>query len=110
MTVYYDGLCRGCSVAADTMRTPESHIDFVDANKVPLPTGISFQDAMHDVHVVEESGTTYKGSEAILRILDEYPHWRWLAASGRLPGMRNLAAALYRIVAHNRYWLFGRKS
>ena len=110
ITVYYDGMCRGCSVAADALSAEPGKMYFVDANKTELPAGITFQDAMHDVYAVDVSGRRYKGAEAVLKILEQYPKWRWLSKLGQLPGMRNIAAMFYRTIAHNRYWLFGRKN
>src|SRR3989344_9282166 len=71
ITVYYDGMCRGGSVAADALSAEPGKMYFVDANKTELPAGITFQDAMHDVYAVDVSGRRYKGDEAVLKILEQ---------------------------------------
>ena len=81
-----------------------------DISKGDLPAGISREAAMRDVHVVDENGHVYRGSEAVLRVFEEYPRLRWIATVGRWPVFRQLAAVTYRIIEKTRYWIFGRAS
>ncbi len=107
ITVYYDGSCPLCSAVvhpfdADTF-------DKRDVTKEPLPSHISPEQAQREVHVVDAAGKTYRGVDAVFRILDEQRGWRWLARVGRLPGFHFLAAATYAFVARNRYRFFEKK-
>ncbi len=79
-----------------------------DATKDALPSGITQDAAMKHIHVVDEGGRTYVGSEAFLRILAEYPRWRWCARVGRWPIIKQFLDIGYWLIARNRYWLFGR--
>lgn len=58
--------------------------------------------ALHNMHAIDEAGRIYAGGDAILRILEEYPRWRWLARVGRVWGIRHLVYVAYRIVATHR--------
>jgi predicted DCC family thiol-disulfide oxidoreductase YuxK len=109
--IYYDGVCNLCSGLADTIDQSEHGANFSlnDISKDPLPQGVSKEEAMHDVHVVDESGTMYRGADAVLRVLDMYPGFRWIAALGRLPGLHLIAMGVYRVVEQTRYRIFGRK-
>jgi predicted DCC family thiol-disulfide oxidoreductase YuxK len=108
ITVYYDGLCKGCTFAADTLKKDDS-VALVDARSGALPAGITHREAMHDVHVVDEGGNVYKGADAIIKLLERNPRTRFLGRVARAPGMHVLAVGLYRFISHYRYSLFGRK-
>lgn len=60
----------------------------------------------NDVHVVDREGVTYRGAQAILKIVDEYPHLWLLAGAGRAPVVRLLLPIGYSVVAANRRVLF----
>jgi predicted DCC family thiol-disulfide oxidoreductase YuxK len=103
--VYYDGTCRLCSGIVEKLEQSSQSEKFesVDAAHDELPTSISKKAAMRDVHVVDERGRVYAGADAVLHIIDEYPRWRWVSSIVKLPGMRQLAALGYRVVADNRH-------
>ena len=111
ITVYYDGLCNLCSGVMDTVAASSisSTVGHKDISKDELPIGITKEQAMHDVHVIDAEGRMYKGADAVMMIFEQYPHLRWLAAVGRLPGIHLIARGIYRIVEKTRYLLFGRK-
>ena len=108
--VYYDGTCRVCSGFVDTVGASsrgglfERH----DASSETLPSQFSRDEAMHDIHVVDADGEIHRGANAIFRIMDEYTIWRPVALLGRLPGMSFIARVFYRLIAENRYRLFGK--
>ncbi len=108
--VYYDGTCRMCTGVMDTLSaSSKSEVFFgVDATKGALPPDISHDAAMKHIHVVDELGKKYIGAEAFLRIMEEYPRWKWCVRIGRLPIVKQLLDVGYWIVARNRYWMFGR--
>lgn len=109
--VYYDGLCKGCTAFATHIARSEKagRFDLHNAAHDDLPGAITKDAAMKDIHVVDENGT-YKGSAAIVKIMEQYPRWRWLAKLGRMPGFRHIVAGLYRLLADHRYWILGRKN
>ena len=111
ITVYYDGLCNLCSGVMDTVSTSSigSEVEHKDISKDQLPEGITKEAAMHDVHVIDADGHMYKGADAVIKIFEQYPRLRWLAAIGRLPGIHLLAKGIYRVVEKTRYAIFGRK-
>lgn len=102
--LYFDGGCRVCSAAATHYVSRESY-EHVDITKGRLPDGVSKEEAMNDVHLIDENGRVYKGADAVLEIMDEHRFWRVLARIGRLPGVHPLSRLLYRFVATHRYLL-----
>ena len=110
LCVYYDGTCRMCSSVMDKLNTSSRADAFqgVDATKEALPPGVSYDAAMKHIHVVDESGRRYVGAKAFLRILEEYPRWKWCARIGRLPVVKQILDIGYWLIARNRYWMFGR--
>ena len=109
--VYYDGVCNLCSGIVGTMSTSSKASAFtpVDISKGILPSGMTKKEAMGDVHIVDENGIMYKGIDAVLKILEQYPNLRTLASLGRLPVIYGILAGVYRVVEKSRYWIFGRK-
>lgn len=109
--IYYDGMCNLCSGVMDTVDSSKQADKFEmnDVTKGNLPAGVTYEAAMRDMHVVDESGHVYKGAQAVLKIFEQYPHLRWMAPIGRLPVISLLADGMYRVVAETRYWIWGRK-
>ena len=110
--IYYDGVCNLCAGLADTIDASVHGSQFAlnDISKGLLPAGLSKEEALHDVHVIDENGHMYRGADAILRVLQEYPRMKLLATIGALPGFRQILMLIYRIVEMTRYWIFGRKT
>lgn len=111
LTIYFDGTCSLCTAAVGRIGKSgkREQFDLRAVTDSDLPPGKDFTAAMRDVHVVDEGGRIYKGADAVLRVLDEYPHLQTLARIGRFPGIKTLVAILYRVVALTRYHIFGRK-
>ena len=109
--IYYDGVCNLCSGLMDSIDHSEqgTRFELKDAHINPLPEGVTMDAAMRDMYVTDEKGM-YKGADAVIRIMREYPHLKWLAALASLPGFHLLAKGIYRIVEKTRYWIFGRKT
>lgn len=107
--IYYDGTCRVCNAFAGSVANSEEKDKFTpkDLTKGNLPTGVTFEQAWRDMYVVEEGGVMYKGADAWLRVLEEYPRWRWLAKIGRLPGIYQCIKLGYRLFATNRHRIPG---
>ncbi len=93
-----------CSGFVDKIQKSTRASDFasVDASHGHAEAGISREDAMHEVHVAQ-GGKMYRGAEGILKVLEQYPRWRWLAMIGGLPIIKSLVSLGYRIVAVNRH-------
>ncbi|QQG37720.1 MAG: DUF393 domain-containing protein [Candidatus Kaiserbacteria bacterium] len=105
VTIYYDGTCTMCSGFVDKIQkgSQESRFESVDASEGHLGAGISKEEAMHEVHVVDEKGRIHSGADGILAVLAQYPGWRWAAKLGHLPGIHFFVRLGYRIVAANRH-------
>ena len=111
VTIYYDGLCNLCSGAINTIAesTQKERFTVFDVTNGPLPPNVSREEALRNMYAVDTEGRLYKGADAVLKILEEYPNSRWISYIGRMPVVRQLAALLYWFIARNRYWMFGRK-
>ena len=107
--IYYDGTCRVCNTFADTVSASAEKEKFEpkDLTKGNVPKGVSFEEVWRDMYVVEENGTLYKGADGWLRVLDEYPRWRWFAKLGRMPIFLQCIRLGYRIFASNRHRIPG---
>jgi predicted DCC family thiol-disulfide oxidoreductase YuxK len=106
ISIYYDGTCRLCSgiiekIEHSSRREIFEALDTSDH----LPEGITHDAALHEVYAVDGIGKMHSGSAAVLFILSQYPRWRWLAAVGSLPLIKQIAALFYRVVADNRHRL-----
>ena len=111
LDVYYDGTCRMCNAFVDTLEISSERETFVthDATQSSLPQGVTLANAMTEIHVVEKDGTVHRGGDAILRIMDEHPVWRFFSFFGKLPGIRQCVRATYRLVAAHRHQIPWRK-
>ncbi len=111
-TILYDGHCRLCRGAAGHLRR------LVPAGKVSLASfrepavlarfpGVSLERCEAAMQYVRADGTVYEGAAAVVQALRH----RWLgklALVYYLPGIRQLADALYRLVARYRFRIAGR--
>ncbi len=106
LSIYYDGTCNVCSKVVEKICRSSQNEKFepIDITHARLPKGITSAQAQRDVHAVDEHGKQYVGIDAVVRILKEYPHWRPIAWIISLPGIKQGAAFIYRIVATNRHW------
>ena len=96
MTVIYNGACPVCSREIGLYRArAEGMVAFVDLNDADLaPLGLSRDDAARRLHVVEE-GRLLTGVDAFRALWRATPGFRWLARIVGLPGVRQVAGALY---------------
>lgn len=102
--VYYDGVCKMCTGAMNAVENSSQGAKFErrDVTQGSLPPGQNLDAALYNMHVVDETGRVYVGADGILRIIEEYPRWRWIAAVGKLPGVKHLIYGVYRVVAAHR--------
>jgi len=104
-TIYYDGSCRMCTAIIKKVDSSSQKEKFnpKDLTKDPLPQNISRSAAGKEIHVIDENGTIYKNAEAILKILEEYPKWKFLVKLGRLPIIKQLLPIGYKFISANRH-------
>ena len=62
------------------------------------------------MHVVDANGKIYRNAEAILKLLEVYPAWKFVVTVGRLPVIARILPIGYNFVAANRHFLFGAAS
>ncbi|TJY41422.1 DUF393 domain-containing protein [Cohnella pontilimi] len=120
LTVVYDGECNLCLATVDKLRRMpvRAELRFVPLQRLidgqirPWPgiDGISPAQLSAQLHVTDEQGRRFSGSDAVLKLLGLTPGLAWLAKLGALPGLRGVSRVLYRIVARYRYRLFGKTS
>ena len=83
-TVFYDGGCPICRREIDHYRKLDSdqRVNWCDIDaepKVVEGSGVSFEDAMARLHVLDRHGELRSGALAFTVIWDELPGWCWLA-------------------------------
>lgn len=107
-TVYYDGSCPMCRVLIGKIDDSSKGEKFLmrDITKESLPPEFAKTDIEKEIHIITD-GKIYKNSEAILKILEEYPAWKPFVLIGRLPFIRRILPFGYNFVAANRHFLFG---
>jgi predicted DCC family thiol-disulfide oxidoreductase YuxK len=106
--VYYDGQCAMCTALMGSVRASEKGHEFELCDMHAEPD-LPFDKAAvaREIHVVDRQGAIYRGAEAILRILGEYPRWSLIARLGQSPLVRPVLPLGYAVVAANRRFLFG---
>lgn len=97
--VFYDGKCSLCTAAVEHVG---ADVERVDIHSGSLPPGVTFEQSMRDMYLVDGE-TLYKGSEAVLKLAEGKRLFGLLAHLRHVPGLKQLAAGLYRLVAANRY-------
>jgi predicted DCC family thiol-disulfide oxidoreductase YuxK len=107
--VLYDGECAMCSNLALRINETDA-VDSLATNDLRharLPQGVTAEAVTRELHVIEADGRITRGADAVLRILEEYPRWRWLARIGSSRAAKPFTAMGYRFVATNRDHIFG---
>jgi predicted DCC family thiol-disulfide oxidoreductase YuxK len=108
LIVLFDGGCPICRRTVRILRRLDSRgrLQFADATRAETRErvwpGLTEAEAMQQMNVVDAAGGRYGGYDAQVRIAREVPLlWPvWLV--GRLPGVRHLGAAAYRVIAARR--------
>ncbi|MDQ3075722.1 MAG: DCC1-like thiol-disulfide oxidoreductase family protein [bacterium] len=109
-TVYYDGGCPMCTVLMEKVTNSDQStaFDFNNVENDSLPESIKKEEAEKEIHVVDEYGKIYKNSDAIFQIFSQYPNLKFLSKLGRLPIIGDISQLIYKFVARNRYFIFGK--
>jgi predicted DCC family thiol-disulfide oxidoreductase YuxK len=112
-TVLYDGQCRFCRGQIAMLRRldPTGRLRFLSlhdpAARANFPE-LDPEDLSREMHVVDTSGRTRAGAEAIRYLSRRLPLLWPAMVPLHLPGSLPLWNWLYRMVARNRYRLAGR--
>lgn len=106
--VYYNSACPVCDAGVCAMRerTPAAAVKWIDVHAHPevlQPLGLQLEDVRERLHLVDGSGATRIGADAIAGVLALSPRWRWLARPLQWPGLRTLGAWIYDRFAHRLY-------
>lgn len=113
LTLLYDGECRLCLQSVEIIRRMKTDADIrmlplQEAAAEELPAGVGSEQLLAELHVLDGEGRLHRGAEALVRIIQTVPAWRWLAVLYRVPGLKRLADWGYRFIAKHRYRLFGK--
>src|SRR6266481_2630368 len=84
ITAFYDGKCPMCTALMDAVGRSSKKDEF-DLRDMQVEKSLPFRkEAVEkEIHVVDQGGRTYKGAQAILKILEQYPRFKALAAIGQ---------------------------
>jgi len=108
LVVLFDG---GCPMCRRTVRLLQRvdwlrRLAFADVTdpgtRERHAPGLSESDALLEMYVVDEQGRRFAGFEGYLQIALVVPVMWPVALLGRVPGIRHLGHAVYRMVAANR--------
>jgi predicted DCC family thiol-disulfide oxidoreductase YuxK len=109
--ILYDGVCVFCSRwirfiaardVAGRFRFTAVQSDY--GRRLAQAFGINPEDP--DTNAVVHGGSASFKSDAALTVLSHLPGWRWVRALRAVP--QPLRDAVYNLVAHNRYRIFGK--
>lgn len=108
-TIYYDGSCPMCTTIIGKVggSSQKEKFDPKNTAKEPLPQNLTKEQVEKEIHVIGSDGRVYRNAEAILKILEEYPRWKFLVKLGGLPLIKQLLPIGYKFVAANRHFIFG---
>src|SRR5215469_1716984 len=108
-TIYYDGSCAACSNIMLRINRSQKSQEFekIDLVTHKVPVGLSKEELLKEIHVVDKKGILHRNFDAILTIGEEYPNLLPLVALGRLPGLYQLGVIGYTLFAANRHLVFG---
>lgn len=114
LLLLYDANCNLCLGTVEKLRRirTKAELEMVPlqaASPEQLPPGAKREELLAELHLIDGTGRVYRGADAVFRILRTIPALAWLAPLYRVPGLRGLADAVYRLVARNRYRLFGKQ-
>lgn len=111
----YDGNCRMCMVAKESLEQKNVGAPVQDIRMIPYQSpeaqnalGSKYRPGYPDVaFLVQPDGTIAEGLDAFLPLLPGLKGGRVLKAIFQLPLAKPLGYLLYRIIARYRYQLFG---
>lgn len=120
LTVVYDGECHLCLAAVDKLRRVPVRAELTFVPLQSIASGevkpwrgiddVPVSELSAQLHVTDERGLRFSGADGVLKLMSLAAGLAWLAALGKLPGLRRIVKAAYRLAARHRYRLFGRIS
>ena len=108
LPVLFDGGCPMCRRTVRIIRALNwnDRLQFVDATNAEarafFAPGLSEAAVMIEMYVIDERGRLHGGFEGFLQISRVVPLMWPFGLIGRLPGVRQLGHAIYRVIAANR--------
>ena len=115
LIMLYDMHCVLCTNAVARLKKLHSTADIEylplqdEKAKSFLPENYSIEQLYGEIHVIDKiSEQIWRGAEAIVYIMTTVPSLRMIAILYHIPGMKPVAAFIYRWIAKHRYQLFGR--
>jgi predicted DCC family thiol-disulfide oxidoreductase YuxK len=104
LDVHYDGDCALCRAVVGTLDASSQQEIFSmnDITAGKLPEGVTYEEVMRNMYVVDEHGKHYAGIDGVIRILEAYPQRRWLASLLQTPGIHALGSFGYWLIARTR--------
>jgi len=110
LTVLFDGECPLCRAAVERLKRwdPDGLLSFLPVQSREVGerySGMSREALQESLHLVDRAGRAWAGSEAVEKLTEVLPGWRWARGFFRLPLARPLARRVYGWVARNRYRL-----
>lgn len=105
----YDGDCAFCGTCVRILERIGPDAEIVAWQSADLTAlGVTEEQAIDAVQLVQIDGTVRSGHEAIAAILNTAgPIWKIIGSTVLLPGTSWMAAKAYRLIANNRYLLPG---
>jgi predicted DCC family thiol-disulfide oxidoreductase YuxK len=113
LVILYDGHCRFCSAQMRRLARllPDGAYEaasFQDEGVLERFPGLTWEQAMRAIQVVDTTGRVFTGLEGIVRALAALRLLGRLAYIYYIPGIRQLGDAVYAAVARRRYRIAGR--
>lgn len=113
LRVFYDGACVVCAAEVEHYGRKDQHdrlqlIDISAPDFDPQAFGLSHEDFMRQMHVIDQSDRIYRGVDAFWAIWQAFPHSRLYRLFTRLiswPALNSLARIGYRCFARYRHLL-----
>src|SRR6201998_579896 len=108
--ILYDGVCVFCSrwvrfIASRDKARRFSLTAIQSGYGTRLAQAFGIDPDAPDTNAVIHGGVAYFKSDAALTVLSNLPGWRWVRVLRSFP--KPLRDAIYNLVAHNRYRIFG---
>ncbi len=108
ITVFYDGKCGLCSKEINHYReiAPSGVFDWQDITESATALeqeGVSLADGLRRLHALDATGQLHVGVDAFILLWRQLDRWRMLAAVVALPGVRQIANAVYNAFANWRF-------
>ena len=107
LTVLYDAGCSLCRAARDWLAAQPQWVELVfvpagSAEALRRFPGLTAEETLRELHVVDADGGVYGGADAWLMCLWALEHYRSLSLSFARPGRRQLAERFVGWVARHR--------